>query len=114
MISLLLIDHLFFFYSKLNKLREYHEVLIEEYIPGREIQAAIMGVKKLGAIKYLLNTSGKSYREIGSAKIKSMTDSQVIKLIEIDSKLIKRPFVYSNGLIIVGFNDKNWKNFFCD
>tara|TARA_B100001540_G_C15812635_1_gene645418 strand:- start:2208 stop:3131 length:924 start_codon:yes stop_codon:yes gene_type:complete len=39
------------FYSKLNKLREYHEVLIEEYIPGREIQAAIMGVKKLGAIE---------------------------------------------------------------
>tara|TARA_B100001121_G_scaffold247703_1_gene223078 strand:+ start:264 stop:1178 length:915 start_codon:yes stop_codon:yes gene_type:complete len=32
-------------------LKNYKKVIIEEYIPGREIQAAIIGSKKLGAIE---------------------------------------------------------------
>tara|TARA_Y100000590_G_scaffold438700_1_gene561811 strand:+ start:71 stop:994 length:924 start_codon:yes stop_codon:yes gene_type:complete len=39
------------FYSKLNKLRKYKEILIEEYISGREIQVAILCKKKIGAIE---------------------------------------------------------------
>ena len=35
----------------LKKLEYYKEILIEEFIPGREIQVAIMGKKKLGAIE---------------------------------------------------------------
>ena len=37
--------------KKLKKLRTYKEILIEEFIPGREIQAAILGNRKLGAIE---------------------------------------------------------------
>ena len=37
--------------KKLNKLEQYKEILIEKYIPGREIQVAIMGNRKLGAIE---------------------------------------------------------------
>ena len=37
--------------KNLNKLNIYNEVLIEEFIPGREIQVAIMGQKKLGTIE---------------------------------------------------------------
>ena len=37
--------------SKLNLLREYKSIIIEEFIPGREIQSAIIGTKKLGAIE---------------------------------------------------------------
>ena len=37
--------------NKLKKLRIYKEILIEEFIAGREIQAAILGNKKLGAIE---------------------------------------------------------------
>ncbi len=37
--------------KNLTKLKEYKEILIEEFIPGREIQVAIMGKKKLGAIE---------------------------------------------------------------
>lgn len=37
--------------KNLKLLRTYKEILIEEYIPGREIQIAIMGNKKLGAIE---------------------------------------------------------------
>ena len=37
--------------KNLNFLSNYKEILIEEFIPGREIQVAIMGSKKLGAIE---------------------------------------------------------------
>ena len=39
------------FYKNLLKLAPYKEIMIEKYIPGREIQVAIMGKKKLGAIE---------------------------------------------------------------
>ena len=37
--------------KNLKKLFQYGEILIEEFIPGREIQVAILGKKKLGAIE---------------------------------------------------------------
>ena len=37
--------------DKLNVLKVYKEILIEKFIPGREIQAAILGKNKLGAIE---------------------------------------------------------------
>ncbi len=37
--------------NNLYKLKNYGEVLIEKYIPGREIQVAIFGKQKLGAIE---------------------------------------------------------------
>ncbi len=37
--------------KNLRLLRNYNEIIIEEFIPGREIQAAIIGSKKLGAIE---------------------------------------------------------------
>ena len=39
------------FYKNLLKLAPYKEIMIEKYIPGREIQVAILGKKKLGAIE---------------------------------------------------------------
>ncbi len=38
-------------FKKLNLLNEYKKIIIEEFIPGREIQAAIIGSNKLGAIE---------------------------------------------------------------
>ncbi len=37
--------------QNLKKLKTYDEILVEEFIPGREIQVAILGKKKLGAIE---------------------------------------------------------------
>ena len=37
--------------KNLKKLKQEKEILVEEYIPGREIQVAIMGNKKLGTIE---------------------------------------------------------------
>jgi len=45
--------------KNLNALRDYNEILIEEFIPGREIQVAIMDNKALGVIE--LETKRKFY-----------------------------------------------------
>ena len=37
--------------KKLKYLEDYKKIIIEEFIPGREIQAALIGSKKLGAIE---------------------------------------------------------------
>ena len=37
--------------KKLKFLESYKKIIIEEFIPGREIQAALIGSKKLGAIE---------------------------------------------------------------
>jgi len=37
--------------KKLKLLEDYKSIIIEQFIPGREIQAAIIGKKKLGAIE---------------------------------------------------------------
>ncbi len=39
------------FKKNLSKLERFKEIIIEKYIPGREIQAAILGTKKLGIIE---------------------------------------------------------------
>ena len=41
------------FLRNLKKLSIYREILIEEFIGGREIQVAILGKKKLGAIELI-------------------------------------------------------------
>ena len=59
------------FFKKLNKLSSYKEVMIEKYIPCREIQVAIMGKKKLGAIE--LVPKRKFYDYQAKYNIKSKT-----------------------------------------
>ena len=39
------------FIRNIKKLEKFSDILIEKYIPGREIQAAILGNKKLGIIE---------------------------------------------------------------
>ena len=59
------------FFKKLKRLLPYREVMIEKYIPGREIQVAIMGKKKLGAIE--LVPKRKFYDYQAKYNIKSKT-----------------------------------------
>ena len=60
------------FKKNLNKLKEYNEILIEEFIGGREIQVAILGKKKLGAIE--LKPKRKFYDYKAKYDIKSKTE----------------------------------------
>jgi len=57
--------------NNLKKLRAYDEILVEEFIPGREIQVAILGKKKLGAIELKPKRKFYDYKAKYSSKAKT-------------------------------------------
>ena len=59
------------FNKKLLKLERFKEVLIEKYIPGREIQAAILGNRKLGIIELKPKRKFYDYKAKYSASAKT-------------------------------------------
>ena len=60
------------FLANFNKLKkEYKQILVEEYIPGKEIQAAVMGDKSLGAIELIPKRKFYDYTAKYSANAKT-------------------------------------------
>ena len=57
--------------KKLKKLSTYKEILIEEFIGGREIQVAILGKKKLGAIELIPKRKFYDYEAKYNSKAKT-------------------------------------------
>jgi D-alanine-D-alanine ligase len=72
--------------KRLKKLIEYREILIEEFIPGREIQVAIMGDKKLGAIELKPKRKFYDYQ----AKYNPKANTQHIIPVDLDKKYSKK------------------------
>ncbi len=62
----------------LNSMKIYKEIMIEEFIGGREIQVAIMGNKKLGAIEL------KPKRKFYDYKAKYSTNAKTEHIIPVD------------------------------
>ena len=56
-------------YNRLRK--EYDRILVEEYIPGKEIQVAVMGNKALGAIELVPTREFYDYKAKYSSKAKT-------------------------------------------
>lgn len=57
----------------------------------------------------LFNTSGQSYRALGAATVKALSDGEALQALAGDGKLIKRPFlVTADGRISTGFNLQEW------
>ena len=82
--------------KKLNKLEHYKEILIEKYIPGREIQSAILGNKKLGAIELIPKRKFYDYEAKYNPKAKTqhiipvnLSDKNYKKLMNISLKAHK-------------------------
>jgi len=60
------------FYKNFKKLKtEYNRILVEEYIPGKEIQAAVMGKKALGAIELVPKRTFYDYKAKYSSNAKT-------------------------------------------
>ena len=59
------------FLRNLKKLSNYKEILIEEFIGGREIQVAILGKKKLGAIELIPRRKFYDYEAKYNSKAKT-------------------------------------------
>ena len=67
-------------FKNLKSLKNYKKIIIEKFIPGREIQAAILGTKKLGAIEL------KPKRKFYDYKAKYNSKSKTKHLIPVDLK----------------------------
>ncbi len=58
----------------------------------------------------LFNTSGQSYRALGSAAVKAMDDREALAALAADGKLIKRPFlICDDGRTVTGFKEPEWQ-----
>ncbi len=61
--------------------------------------------------KRLFNTSGQSYRALGSATVAAMDDGTALAALAADGKLIKRPFAITGaGAALVGFKPEEWES----
>jgi arsenate reductase len=62
-------------------------------------------------LKAHFNTSGESYRAGGfKDKLPTMSQSEAVAALAADGKLIKRPLLVSENLVLVGFDEETWKN----
>jgi len=75
--------------------------------PGlAELRQAMAAVGR----KRLFNTSGQSYRALGSAAVAALGDDQALAALAADGKLIKRPFaITASGSPLVGFKPEEWQ-----
>ena len=75
--------------------------------PGlAELRQAMAAVGR----KRLFNTSGQSYRALGSAAVAALSDDQALAALAADGKLIKRPFaITASGAALVGFKPEEWQ-----
>ena len=88
-------------------LHEVHDITLNP--PSRDMLLAAH--KSLGDRKLLFNTSGQSYRAIGTAAVKAFTDEEALDALAADGKLIKRPFVeVSSSRYLTGFKPDLWES----
>ena len=86
---------------------------ITEDPPSRELLEQAMVY--FGKPQPLFNTSGLSYRALGAAAVRAMTDQEALDALAADGKLIKRPFVACpDGTFLVGFKLDQWNQAFPD
>ena len=64
-------------------------------------------------IKKLFNTSGILYREMNlKDKLNNMTKDEMISTLASDGMLVKRPILVSEYIILIGFKEKEWNEYF--
>jgi len=67
-----------------------------------------LGLDQLGR-KRLFNTSGQSYRALGASALNALDDEQALAALAADGRLIKRPFLISDGgRVLTGFKSEEW------
>jgi len=75
--------------------------------PDRSLLAEAMA--QLGR-QALFNTSGQSYRALGAARVRAMSDEEALDALAADGRLIKRPFLIGpGGAIRTGFRPEEWR-----
>ena len=60
-------------------------------------------------VKKFFNTSGLVYKELKlSQKLPAMSEEEQIALLATNGKLVKRPLVITDWLVLVGFKPEEW------
>lgn len=61
-------------------------------------------------VKKFFNTSGLVYKELKlSQKLASMSEEEQITLLATNGKLVKRPLVVADNLVLAGFKPDEWE-----
>lgn len=61
-------------------------------------------------LKKFFNTSGLIYKDLKlKDKLPNMSEDEQLSLLAKDGMLVKRPMLISDKCILVGFNEKQWK-----
>lgn len=93
-------------------LREHKIAFIEKPIretPPSSAELRAMLAHHGGALRKLLNTAGRDYRELGiGEKLPTLTPAEALKLLSGNGNLVKRPFLLGPNVGLVGFDEKIW------
>lgn len=111
----------FYGYAKCSTVKKAKKWLNENNIPFEEIEITenpptkeeLEKVYKQSGleIKKFFNTSGVKYRELGLKDVvKTESDDKLLEILSSDGMLIKRPLVYDDKNVLLGFKEEEWKN----
>lgn len=85
---------------------DFDEVNLVEAPPTAETLKEMIETSKLD-IKKFFNVSGKVYREQNlKDKLPTMSDEEKVQLLASNGMLIKRPIVFGDGKVSVGFKEE--------
>lgn len=89
---------------------EFEDVNLVEAPPTAEVLQEMIQTSTIDMKKFF-NTSGKVYREENlKEKLPTMTDDEKIDLLASNGMLIKRPIVFGDGKITVGFKEETFED----
>ena len=91
---------------------DYQKIAIRETPPSKGELKKMLGYLN-GDIKKLFNVSGLDYKSLNiKDKLPNLTQDQVLELLSSNGNLVKRPFVLSDKVGVVGFKEDHWQTLF--
>lgn len=84
--------------------------IVDEPPTAAELATWIPKSKK--PVKKWLNTSGQSYRALGKENVDAATETELVKWLAKDGKLVKRPVVVTSKAVLVGFDEQAYADAF--
>lgn len=62
-------------------------------------------------VKSFFNTSGKLYKEFNlKERLSEMSFDEQLDILSSDGMMVKRPILAGETIVLVGFNEEEWKN----
>ncbi|CAN5433066.1 arsenate reductase family protein [soil metagenome] len=98
-------------YLDAKKIKYSRMPIVESPPTVSELKQVLVSLRARGGdLKSLFNTSGVQYRELGMAeKLKAgLSESEALKLLSQNGKLVKRPFLLTADSGAVGFKADEW------